>query len=361
MQGRPTTRITLVAADVEELERLARQKRKGRSVAFRAQIVLHCGQGLHDSAVARALRTTNYTVGVWRKRFLARGVDGLFDEPRVGAPRRIDDKRIEEVVTQTLESTPRAATHWSTRLMAKKLALSQSSVSRIWRAFGLKPHQSDTFVLSKDPQLVAKVRDIVGLYLSPPVNAMVLCVDEKSQIQALSRSQPILPLAPGQAERRTPDYFRHGTTSLFAALDLATGKVIGQCFAKHRSAEFRRFLDLVDASVPPDLEIHLVLDNYATHKTELIQRWLLKRPRYHLHFTPTHASWLNQIERWFGLLTQRKIKRGSHQSVGSLVHAIEDFIDAHNDSPKPPRWHKSADEILSAIARFASRTVQAHA
>lgn len=361
MQGRPTKRIVLNAAELEELERLARQKRKGRSVAFRAQIVLQCGQGLPDSAVARALRTTNYTVGVWRKRFLTRGIAGLFDEPRVGAPRQIGDERIEEVVTQTLESAPRAATHWSTRLLAKKLGLSQSSVSRIWRAFGLKPHQSDTFVLSKDPQLVAKVRDIVGLYLSPPVNALVLCVDEKSQIQALSRSQPILPLQPGQLERRTPDYFRHGTTSLFAALDLATGKVIGQCFARHRSQEFRKFLDLVEASVPADLEVHLVLDNYATHKTELIQRWLLKRPRYHLHFTPTHASWLNQIERWFGLLTQRQIKRGSHPSVGSLVYAIEDFIETHNERPKPPRWLKTADDILAAIARFACRTVQAHA
>ena len=361
MKGRPTKRISLNAAQIEELERLARQKRTGRSVAFRAQVVLACNQGRHDSAVARTLRTTNYTVGVWRKRFLARGVAGLFDEPRVGAPRRIDDQRIEQVVTLTLESTPRAATHWSTRLMAKKLALSQTSVSRIWRAFGLKPHQNDTFVLSKDPQLVAKVRDIVGLYLSPPVNAMVLCVDEKSQIQALNRSQPILPLQPGQPERRTPDYFRHGTTSLFAALDLATGNVIGQCFAKHRSQEFRRFLDLIDQSVPKDLEIHLVLDNYATHKTELIQRWLLKRPRYHLHFTPTHASWLNQIERWFGLLTQRQIKRGSHTSVGSLVYAIEDFIETHNEKPKPPRWHKTADEILAAIVRFASRTLQAHA
>jgi transposase len=293
--------------------------------------------------------------------FCERGVNGLFDEPRAGAPRQIDDEQIEKVVTETLEKSPKGATHWSTRLLAKKLKLSQSTVSRIWRAFGLKPHRSETFVLSTDPQLVQKVRDIAGLYLSPPVNALVLCVDEKSQIQALSRSQPILPLKPGQLERRTPDYFRHGTTSLFAALDIATGKVIGQCFAKHRSQEFRKFLDLIDQSVPADLEVHLVLDNYATHKTELIKQWLLKRPRYHLHFTPTHASWLNQVERWFALLTQRRIKRGSHTSVGALIHAIKDFIRVHNEDTRPPKWQKSAEEILAAIERFATRTNDANA
>lgn len=360
MKGRPTQRIHLEPAQIVELERLARQKRRGRSVAFRAQIVLRCHGGGHDTKVARELRTTNYTVGVWRKRFLARGLDGLFDEPRVGAPRKIGDDRIEEVVTKTLESTPRGATHWSTRQMAKKLGLSQTSISRIWRAFGLKPHRSQTFVLSKDPQLVAKVRDIVGLYLSPPANALVLCVDEKSQIQALSRSQPILPMSPGALERRTPDYFRHGTTSLFAALDIATGRVIGRCFAKHRSQEFRAFLELVEKSVPADQQIHLVLDNYATHKTALVQRWLLGHPRYHLHFTPTHASWLNQVERWFGLLTQRQIKRGSHTQVASLIQAIEDFIKTHNESPQPLRWQKTADEILASITRFADQTVKTH-
>ena len=360
MIGRPTKRVSIKPQEKKELESLARQKRKTRSVAFRAQIVLKCGEDRSDSEVAGLLRTSNSTVGLWRKRFLERGIDGLFDEPRTGAPRQMDDERIEDVVTKTLETMPEGATHWSTRLMAKKLKLSQSSVSRIWRAFGLKPHRSETFVLSKDPQLVQKVRDIVGLYLSPPVNALVLCVDEKSQIQALSRSQPFLPLQPGQIERRTPDYFRHGTTSLFAALDLATGKVIGRCFAKHRSLEFRKFLDLIDQSVPADLQIHLVLDNYATHKTDIIKRWLLRRPRYHLHFTPTHASWLNQIERWFGLLSQRKIKRGSHSSVGSLIYAIEDFIHSHNRFPKPPCWQKTSDEILAAISRFASKTLQAH-
>src|SRR5215210_5886096 len=260
MIGRPTKRISIEAAQREELERLARQKRKSRSVAFRAQIILRSAQGGSDLEVAKSLRTSNSTVGFWRKRFIDRGLAGLFDEPRVGAPRQIEDEQIEEVVTKTLEMAPEGATHWSTRLLARKLQLSQSSISRIWRAFGLKPHRSETFVLSKDPQLVQKVRDMVGLYLSPPAKALVLCVDEKSQIQALSRSQPILPLQPGQLERRTPDYFRHGTTSLFAALDIATGKVIGQCFSKHRSQEFRKFLDLIDQSVPADLQVHLVLD-----------------------------------------------------------------------------------------------------
>jgi transposase len=356
MKGRPTQRIKLESTQKEELERLARQKRKSRSVAFRAQIILCCSENQSDSQVAKTLRTSNSTVGFWRRRYLKGGTDGLFDEPRVGAPRQIGDEKIEQVVTQTLEKSPTGATHWSTRLLAKRLKLSQSSISRIWRAFGLKPHRDETFVLSKDPQLVQKVRDIVGLYLSPPVNALVLCVDEKSQIQALSRSQPILPLQPAQLERRTPDYFRHGTTNLFAALDIATGKVIGQCFDKHRSQEFRKFLDLIERSVPTDSEVHLVLDNYATHKTALIKGWLLKRPRYHLHFTPTHASWLNQVERWFGLLTQRQIKRGSHTSTGTLIKAIEDFIQTHNKDPRPPKWQKTSDEILAAITRFALRT-----
>ena len=361
MMGRPTKRVSVSSAQKDDLERLAKLKRRTRSVAFRAQIILHCAKGKTDTAVANQLRTSANTVGLWRQRFLERGVEGLLDEPRPGAPRKVGDERIEEVITRTLESAPAGATHWSTRLMAKKLHLSQSTVSRIWRAFGLKPHQSETFVLSKDPQLVEKVRDIVGLYLSPPANALVLCVDEKSHIQALSRSQPILPMRPGQLERRTPDYFRHGTTSLFAALDIASGKVIGRCFAKHRTQEFRKFLDLLDQSVPEEREVHLVLDNYATHKTEIIKRWLTKRPRFHLHFTPTHASWLNQVERWFGLLTQRQIKRGSHSSVGALIYAIEDFIAVHNKDPKPMNWTKSADEILSAITRFATRTVQGHA
>jgi len=361
MTGRPAKRVSLTVTEIQELDRLSKLKRRTRSVAFRAQIILHCAKAKTDTEVARLLRTSNNTVGMWRGRFLQRGIEGLLDEPRPGAPRKIGDERVEEVVTRTLETTPQGATHWSTRLMAKKLGLSQSSVSRIWRAFGLKPHRSQSFVLSKDPLLVEKVRDIVGLYLSPPANALVLCVDEKSQIQALSRSQPILPMQPGQIERRTPDYFRHGTTTLFAALNIASGKVIGRCFAKHRSQEFRKFLDLIEQSVPAQAEVHLVLDNYVTHKTDIIQRWLAKRPRFHLHFTPTHASWLNQVERWFALLTQRQIKRGSHQNVGALIYAIEQFIAVSNQNPQPMTWTKSADEILAAITRFATRTVQAHA
>lgn len=359
--GRPTQRIELSEPEIRELQKLSKRKRSARSLAFRAEIVLRCGQGRTDTEVARALRTTNLTVGAWRKRFLSKRVDGLLDEPRPGAPRKITDDQVEQVVVATLESKPPAATHWSTRELANKMGLSQTAISRIWRAFGLKPHRSESFVLSKDPLLIEKVRDIVGLYLSPPINAIVLCVDEKSQIQALSRSQPILPMKPGQLERRTPDYFRHGTTTLFAALDIATGQVIGKCFDRHRSQEFRRFLDLIDRHVPTDLDIHIVLDNYATHKTSSIKSWLAKRPRYHLHFTPTHGSWLNQVERWFALLTQRQIKRGSHQRVSALVEAIECFIQQTNQKPKPYQWTKSADEILEAIARFAQRTLVVHA
>jgi transposase len=265
------------------------------------------------------------------------------------------------VVVKTLETLPRGATHWSTREMAKRSGLSRMTVSRIWRAFGLRPHRSESFKLSHDPQLVEKVRDIVGLYLNPPERALVLCADEKAQIQALNRTQPVLPLRPGQAERRTHDYSRHGTTSLFAALDVATGRVIGQCHRRHRSLEFRSFLDRIDREVPAELEIHLILDNYGTHKSPLIKDWLAKRPRYHVHFTPTAGSWLNQVERWFALLTQRAIKRGSHTSTVQLESAIREFIEAHNAEPKPFIWCKSADQILASIARFADQTNKIHA
>ncbi len=271
-------------------------------------------------------------------------------------PARFLDGAVEAVVVKTLESMPKGATQWSTRQMAKAVGMSHDSVHRIWRAFGLKPHLTEGFQLSKDPLLVEKVRDIVGLYMSPPANAVILSVDEKSQIQALDRTQPLLPLRPGQAERRTPDYERHGTTTLFAALNVATGNVIGQCHPRHRAVEFRRFLDQIEASVPAELDIHVVVDNYATHKAPIIKAWLAKRPRYHLHFTPTHGSWLNQVERWFGLLTQRQIKRGAHKSVASLKIAIEEFLAAHNHEAKPFAWTKSADDILASIARFATRT-----
>jgi transposase len=299
-------------------------------------------------------------VGLWRNRFIAEGVVGLGDEPRPGAPREIGDEKIEQVVRLTLEKTPKGVTHWSSRMLARKTGLSQSTISRVWRAFGLKPHRTESFQLSTDPLLIDKVRDIVGLYLDPPHHALVLCVDEKSQIQALSRTQPVLPMRTGQLERRTHDYKRHGVTSLFAALDIATGNVLGKCYPRHRSVEFLDFLKRIDAAVPSDMEIHLVLDNYGTHKTALVRQWLQKRPRYHLHFTPTHASWLNQVERWFALLTQRQIKRGSHRSVRELEAAIREFIAAHNQQPKPFRWTKSADQILASIARFATATLAAH-
>lgn len=355
-RGRPTARLVVSDDERAVLERYVRRGTTSLRLATRARIVLECATGANNKRVARRLRTTAHTVGKWRSRFIEARLDGLLDEPRPGAPRAISDDQVEAVVVKTLESTPKGATHWSTRGMARAAGMSHDSISRIWRAFGLKPHLTQHFQLSNDPLLIEKVRDIVGLYMSPPDNAVVLCVDEKSQIQALNRTQPLLPLRPGQVERRTHDYERHGTTTLFAALNVTTGKVLGQCHARHRAVEFRKFLDTIDAAAPANLDVHIVLDNYATHKAPIIRAWLAKRPRYHVHFTPTHGSWLNQVERWFGLLTQRQIKRGAHKSVGSLKAAIEAFLLAHNDDPKPFVWTKSADDILASIARFAART-----
>jgi len=359
--GRPKKLQLIVTEDQKQHLREIIKRRKNRNLVFRARIILQCGEGLSNSAVAAALRTSGFTVGFWRKRFIQRGgVVALGDEPRPGAPRKIGDEKIQAVVQAALETQPKGATHWSTRMMAKKLGLSQSTVSRIWRAFGLKPHRAETFQISQDPYFIEKVRDIVGLYMNPPLNALVLCVDEKSQIQALNRTQPILPMRPGQVERRTPEYQRHGTTSLFAALDVATGNVMGQCFRRHRTAEFKKFLNYVDGQVPSELEVHLVLDNYCTHKAAPIKGWLQRHPRYHLHFTPTHSSWLNQVERWFALLTQRQIKRGSHHTVRALELAIKEFIAVHNENPQPFQWTKSAEEILRNLQRFASETVAIH-
>jgi transposase len=356
--GRPKKlQLTVSETQTQELEEIVKG-RKNRNLVFRARIVLKCAEGMSNTAVAAAVRTTPFTVGFWRNRFIqSGGVSALWDEPRPGAPRKIGDEKVEAVVRTALETKPKGATHWSTRMMAQNLGLSQSTVSRIWRAFGLKPHRSETFQISKDPYFIEKVRDIVGLYMSPPINALVLCVDEKSQIQALNRTQPILPMRPGQVERHTPEYQRNGTTSLFAALDVATGNVMGQCFRRHRTAEFRKFLDYVDSQVPEDLEVHLIMDNYCTHKAAPIKRWLLRHPRYHLHFTPTHSSWLNQIERWFALLSQRQIKRSSHHSVKELETAISQFIQIHNTDSKPFQWTKSADDILKNLHRFASETI----
>jgi transposase len=357
--GRPRTTVTLTAEERHQLESLAHRSRSAPDVARRARIILACAEGRPTTAVARRLHVSATTVCKWRSRFLEEQVDGLFDEPRPGTPRTITDDQIEQVVIRALETTPRGATHWSVRDMAKVSGISPSSVNRIWRAFGLQPHRSETFKLSPDPLLIEKVRDIVGLYMDPPDHAVVLCVDEKSQIQALDRTQPLLPMRPGQVERRTHDYKRHGTTSLFAALDVKTSRVISQFHRRHRSVEFRRFLDAVDAAVPHDVDVHLILDNYGTHKTPIIWKWLAKRPRFHVHFTPTYGSWLNLVERWFAALTTRQLRRGAHRSVAQLEAAIQEFIDAHHADPKPFVWTKTADEILANIARFAQRTADA--
>jgi transposase len=354
--GRPKPKTILTDEQRNQLEQWVRRRSTAQALARRASIVLLSTEGLDDIEIAKRLRTNRVTVGRWRRRFLQVGIDGLLDEPRPGAPRKISDKDVERVITLTLESKPRDATHWSTRGMAKHAGMSQTAVARIWRAFALQPHRSETFKLSKDPLFVDKVRDIVGLYMSPPEKALVLCVDEKSQIQALDRTAPLLPMRPGQVERRTHDYKRHGTTSLFAALDVATGKVIGSLHRRHRATEFRSFLDRIDAAVPGNLDVHLILDNYATHKTPVIQRWLAKRPRYHLHFTPTGASWINMVERWFAELTNKQIRRGVHRSTRALEDAIRQFLDINNENPKPFVWTKSADEILASIARFCERT-----
>jgi len=353
--GRPIAVLRLSDDEHDMLERWARRPTTAQALAQRARIVLACASGRTNTRVARELRLTKQTVGKWRSRFVDARLDGLLDEPRPGTPRRISDAQVEQMVTLTLEAKPRDATHWSTRGMAARCGLSQSTVSRIWRAFGLQPHRAESFKLSRDPLFVEKVRDIVGLYLDPPDRALVLCTDEKSQIQALDRTQPLLPMRPGQIERRTHEYVRHGTTSLFAALDVKTGTVIGRCHRRHRAVEFREFLDTIDATVPLDLDIHLILDNYATHKTPLIRRWLSKRPRFHLHFTPTGASWINLVERWFATLTDKQIRRGVHRSTRALETAILEYIAITNEQPRPFRWTKTADEILASVERFCRR------
>lgn len=353
--GRPLSPLQLTDEEREMLQQWSRRPKTAQALAQRAGIVLACAAGNPNSMVASTFRVTQQTVSKWRGRFVASRLDGLLDEPRPGAPRSITDSQVQEVIARTLENVPRDATHWSTRSMAKESGLSQSAVSRIWRAFALQPHRTETFKLSKDPLFIDKVRDIVGLYMNPPDKALVLCVDEKSQIQALDRTQPILPMRPGQIERRTHDYTRHGVTSLFAALDVKTGCVIGQCHRRHRTIEFRKFLESIDEAVPNYLDIHLVLDNYGTHKTQLIHRWLAKRPRYHLHFTPTGASWINLVERWFAALTEKQLRRGTFRSTRQLETTIKRYLAIHNENPVPFIWTKSADEILASVARFCKR------
>ena len=361
MAGRQLAALVLSDAERMELTSLAARRSTAQALALRARIVLRCATGRQNKQVAADLQLDQTTVGKWRRRFAEHRVDGLRDEPRSGTPRTIDDARIEAVIVRTLESVPADATHWSSRGMARACGLSVSTVQRIWRAFGLQPHRLGSFKLSTDPDFVAKVRDVVGLYVSPPAHAVVLCVDEKSQIQALDRSQPMLPMRPGQPARRSHDYKRHGTTSLFAALDIATGRVIGKCYARHRAVEFRKFLDEIETAVPADLDVHLVIDNYATHKAPLIRNWFNRRPRWHVHLTPTSSSWVNQVERFFALLTERQIRRGIHRSVVALKAAITTFIEQHNANPKPFRWTKSADDILASIERFCVANTQAKA
>jgi len=357
--GRPKAPLIVPEDDRQALLRWAKRSKTSNALAQRARIIMRCAEGADEvpnSVVARELGVTDATVGKWRSRYIARGLAGLLDEERCGAPRTISDEKVEEVITKTLESLPADATHWSTRSMAAAVGLSDHSIARIWHAFGLQPHRVENFKLSNDPQFIEKVRDIVGLYLNPPTNALVLCVDEKAQIQALDRSQPILPLAPGVAERRSHDYRRHGTTSLFAALNVATGEVIGQLHRRHRSDEFLGFLRRIQTEVPADLDVHLIMDNYGTHKTRPIRDWLARHPRLHVHFTPTYSSWINQVERWFAALTEKQIRRGTHRSVKELETAIKLYLATYNADPRPFVWVKTADQILKSIERFCLRT-----
>lgn len=357
--------ISLTDEERSALERLVRRRKVSRGEAQRAEIVLRAADGMNNCEIAAAVGVTRQTVRVWRDRFAEHRLDGLDDEPRSGAPRKIGDDCIEAIVVKTLEAKPADATHWSTRGMAKASGVSTSTVHRIWKAFSLQPHRAETFKLSTDPQFVEKVRDIVGLYLSPPQNAIVVCVDEKSQIQALDRTQPVLPMRMGQVERRTHDYDRHGTTTLFAGFIAAVtakasvnaGSVIGKCMPRHRAQEFRAFLDEVERNVPKGLDVHVVMDNASSHKTEMIKRWFAKRPQWHAHFTPTSSSWINQVERFFALLADKQIKRGAHKSVKALIADIMDFIAKRNADPTPLRWTKSADDILASIERYCQRTL----
>jgi transposase len=357
--GRPRAEIVLTDDERLTLVRLTKRARVNRAIAFRARIVLACAKA-SDTAVAQRLRTTKTTVAKWRSQFVAERLVGLYDEPRVGAPRTITDEAVEAIIVKTLETTPPGETHWSTRSMAKAAGISHAMVGRIWRTFRLQPHRTESFKLSPDPQLVDKIRDVVGLYITPPANAVVFSVDEKSQIQALQRAQPILPMDVGQPERRTHNYLRHGTLDLFAALNVATGEVLTKCTAQHRAQDFVAFLRDIDASVEPALDIHVVLDNLSAHRAPPVQRWLVRHPRVQFHFTPTYASWLNLVERFFGLLTEKALKRGSHTSVPQLRAAILAYVDAHNERGRPFKWVKTADEILEKMRRFGLRVQQVH-
>jgi transposase len=348
-------RIELSDDERAQLEAWTRRRTSAQALAQRARVVLSAAAGLNNTEIAERVGVSRNTAALWRARFAEQRLAGLLDEPRPGRPRTITDEQVEEVIVKTLETTPRDATHWSTRSLAREVGLTQSAVLRIWQAFGLQPHRQDTWKLSKDPQFIDKVRDVVGLYLNPPERAVVLCVDEKSQIQALDRTAPILPMLPGTPERATHDYKRSGTSSLYAALDLTSGKVIGRLRSRHRAIEFKQFLQTLEREVPAHLDVHLVLDNSSTHKTPAIQRWLAAHPRFVLHFTPTSASWLNLVERWFAELTNKLLRRGAHRSVRQLNADIRAWIDTWNEQPRPFVWTKSADQILDSIARYCER------
>ena len=353
--GRPKAVLTLTDAECSQLVSWSRRAKSSQALALRSKIVLACADGADNKSVAAELRCNPVTVGKWRARFIAKRLDGLVDEDRPGRPASITLDQVEDVLVATLESKPKNATHWSRTSMARKSGLSESTIGRIWKDFGLQPHRSDGFKLSTDPLFVAKVVDVVGLYHNPPDKAVVLCVDEKSQIQALDRSQPVLPMMPGMPERRTHDYVRNGITSLFAAFNIADGTVISELHRQHRAIEFKKFLTTIDKTVPEGLDIHLVADNYGTHKTPAIKAWLGRHPRVHLHFIPTGSSWLNQVERWFGFLTDQKIRRGAHKSVQALEADIRSWIAGWNQDPKPFVWKKTAEEILDSLTRYLQR------
>ena len=355
------TPLGLAAEERTELEKLVRRRETAQDLALRARVVPRCAEGLTNQAVAGEVGACAHTVGKWRERFARDRLEGLRDEPRGGAPRTVTDERVAGLLVRTPEATPEDATHWSTRSMAAACGLSPATVQRVWRAFGLKPHRTETFRLSADPEFVEKVRDIVGLYLAPPDRALVVCVDEKTEMQAVERTQPVLPMRPGQPERRTSGYLRHGTSSLFAALDVAAGRVIGRRYRRHRAEEFRDSLDAVDAAVPSEVEVHLVLDDASIHKAPPIRDWLARRPRHRLHFTPTASSWLNQVERFFALLAARQLRRGVHRSVEEPEAAVLAYVERHNAEPRPFRWTGSADQILGGVARVCSRTLAVHA
>lgn len=355
MPGPKAVELRLSEEEKMTLRAWTRRRQTAQALALRSRIVLACAEGKSNAEVAEHMGVARITVTKWRNRFAVLRLQGLLDEPRPGRPRLVTDEKVEAVIGKTLEERPKDATHWSTRSMAKAMGMSQTSISRIWRAFGLQPHREETFKLSTDPQFLEKLRDVVGVYLDPPQAAVVFCVDEKSQIQAIDRTQPAFPILPGTPARRTHDYIRHGTTSLFAALEVATGKVIGQTHSRHRSQEFRRFLNLIDREVPGHLDVHLILDNYGTHKTDDIQRWQLRHPRFYFHFTPTSASWLNLVERWFAELTNKWLRRSAHRTVAELKAAIEEWLAMWNKNPRPFIWTKSADQILDNIASYCQR------